>query len=84
MEQETNNAMQYLPVKSKTTAGILYLLLGDLGIGDFYMGRIGWGIVCLLFCWTGIPGVVGFIKGLIILCGSKESFCQKYNVRVEE
>ena len=24
----------------------------------------------LLFCWTGIPAIIGFIDFIIILCGS--------------
>lgn len=73
-----------LPEKSKVAAGVLYLLLGDIGVGNFYMGKIGLGIVDILFCWTGIPGIVGFIRGLIILCGSKESFERKYRVKASE
>lgn len=73
---------QPLPAKSKVAAGILFLLLGDIGVGNFYMGKIGLGVVDLLFCWTGIPGIVNFIRGIIVLCSSDESFCQKYNCRL--
>lgn len=73
-----------LPEKSKVAAGVLYLLLGGIGVGNFYMGKIGLGVVDILFCWTGIPGIVGFIRGLIILCGSKESFERKYRVKASE
>lgn len=73
-----------LPEKSKVAAGVLYLLLGDIGVGNFYMGKVGLGIVDILFCWTGIPGIVGFIRGLIILCGSKESFERKYRVKASD
>lgn len=77
-----NYGYQPLPAKSKVAAGILFILLGDLGIGNFYMGKVGLGIVDLLFCWTGIPGIVNFIRGIIVLCSSDESFCQKYNCRL--
>ena len=80
--QNNSYAYQPLPAKSKVAAGVLFLLLGDLGIGNFYMGRIGLGIVDLILCWTTIPGIVNFIRGIIVLCSSDESFCQKYNCRI--
>ena len=43
---------------------LLAFLLGTFGGQEFYVGSIGWGIVCILFCWTGIPSIVGFIKGI--------------------
>ena len=64
--------------KNKVVAGILAILLGDLGIHKFYLGKIGWGIVYLLFCWTGIPAIVGFIEGIIYLCTDDETFQVKY------
>lgn len=78
-----NFGYQPLPAKSKIAAGLLHLLIGGIGVGNFYMGQIGLGIVDILFCWTGIPAIVNFIRGIIILCSSDESFCQKYNVRLE-
>src|SRR5688500_4448219 len=47
--------------KIKTTAGILAILLGGLGIHKFYLGKIGMGILYILFCWTYIPAIVGLI-----------------------
>ena len=51
------------PVKSKTTAGVLAILLGGIGVHKFYLGKIGMGILYLLFCWTGIPAVIGLFFG---------------------
>lgn len=65
-------------MKNKYVAGILAILLGDLGIHKFYLGKIGWGIVYLLFCWTGIPAIVGLIEGIIYLCTDDETFQVKY------
>ena len=65
-------------MKNKYVAGILAILLGDLGIHKFYLGKIGWGIVYLLFCWTGIPAIVGLIEGIIYLCADDETFQVKY------
>ena len=80
--QFQNYGYQPLPARSKVAAGILFILFGDIGVGNFYMGQIGLGIVDLLFCWTGIPAIVNFIRGIIVLCSSDESFCQKYNCRL--
>lgn len=70
------------PVKSKVAAGLLGILFGGLGIHKFYLGKIGSGIVYLLFCWTFIPSIVGFIEGIIYLCSSDENFQLKNHVRV--
>ena len=65
-------------MKNKVVAGVLAILLGDLGIHKFYLGKIGWGIVYLLFCWTGIPAIVGLIEGIIYLVTDDETFQVKY------
>lgn len=71
------------PIKSKVAAGILGILFGGLGIHKFYLGQIGKGILYLVFCWTFIPGIVGFIEGIIYLCSSDENFQLKNHVRVK-
>ena len=65
-------------MKNKYVAGILAILLGDLGIHKFYLGRIGSGILYLLFCWTGIPAIIGLIEGIIYLCTDDDTFQVKY------
>lgn len=37
------------------------------------------GIIYLLFCWTFIPAIIGFIEGIILLVMDENSFIQKYN-----
>ena len=64
--------------KSKLAAALFALLLGGLGIHKFYLGRIGWGIVYLLFCWTFIPAIIGFIEGILLLVMSDSDFNKKY------
>lgn len=68
-----------LSTKSKTTAGILAILLGDFGVHKFYLGQIGMGILYLLFCWTGVPGIIGIIEGIIYLTQSDAEFAAKYH-----
>lgn len=66
-------------MKNKIVAGVLGILLGNLGIHKFYLGQIGMGILYVVFCWTGIPGIIGLIEGVIYLVKSDEDFNAKYN-----
>jgi len=65
--------------RSRTTAAVLAFFLGGLGAHKFYLGRIGWGIVYLLFCWTFIPSIIAFVEFIVYLCKSDEEFSAKYN-----
>lgn len=71
------------PVKNKLVAGLLGIFLGGIGVHKFYMGKIGMGIIYILFCWTGIPSIVGFIEGIIYLCSNDENFQLKHHVRIQ-
>ena len=64
--------------KSKLAAALFALFLGGIGIHKFYLGRVGWGVVYLLFCWTFIPALVGFIEGILLLVMSDSDFNTKY------
>jgi len=66
-------------MKDKTTAGILAIVLGDFGIHKFYLGQTGLGIVYLLFCWTGIPGLIGIVEGIIYLTQPQEQWDAQHN-----
>ena len=70
------------PVKSKVAAGLLAIFLGGLGIHKFYLGKIGMGILYLVFCWTYIPAIVGLIEGIVYLCSNDENFQLKHHVRL--
>lgn len=48
--------------KDRTTALILTLLLGGVGMRRFYMGQIGLGLVYTIFSWTFIPGIVALVE----------------------
>jgi len=59
--------MQYTSVKKNPTSAVLLaLFLGGLGIHKFYMGQIGLGILYLIFCWTYIPAIIAFIEAFMI------------------
>jgi len=64
--------------KNKVAAAVFALLLGGLGIHKFYLGRVGQGVLYLLFCWTLIPAIIGFIEGIIYLTMSDQEFEAKY------
>ena len=66
-------------MRDKTTAGVLALLLGGLGIHRFYLGQPFIGLAYFLFCWTFIPAILGFIDGLYILVASRAWFDATYN-----
>jgi TM2 domain-containing membrane protein YozV len=70
------------PIKSKTTAGLLAIFLGIFGIHKFYLGQTGKGILYLVFCWTIIPAVIGFIEGIGYLTSNDHNFQMKNQVRV--
>ncbi|MBQ3390305.1 MAG: TM2 domain-containing protein [Firmicutes bacterium] len=71
------------PVRSKIAAGVLGIVLGGLGIHKFYLGKIGLGIVYILFVWTGIPSIIGLVEGIIYLCTDDLTFQLKHRVRLE-
>lgn len=54
---------QYEAVRRDEVVGILLaLFLGTFGIHHFYLRRTGLGVLYLVFCWTGIPSILGFIE----------------------
>ena len=55
---------------SRTAAALLCFFLGGFGAHEFYVGKIGSGILMLLFFWTGIPFIIAFVHFIIILCGT--------------
>lgn len=66
-------------MKSKTTAGILGIILGGFGAHKFYLNKPGKGVAYLLTCWTGIPGIIGLVEGIQYLTWDQEKFDTKYN-----
>ncbi|MDP1713106.1 MAG: FHA domain-containing protein [Anaerolineales bacterium] len=64
--------------KSRTTAGLLAIFLGAFGIHKFYLGQGLAGLIYLVFFWTYIPGIIGFIEGISYFMMSDQQFAQKY------
>jgi len=63
---------------NKVTAGLLALFLGGFGVHKFYLGNSKSGIWYLLFCWTGVPEIIGFIEGIQYFAMSDEDFVNKF------
>jgi TM2 domain-containing membrane protein YozV len=70
--------------KSRPVATLLALLLGGLGIHKFYLGKTVLGIIYLIFFWTGIPALIGWIEGITYLATSDEAWAQRYGGPVQK
>ena len=46
---------------------IFAIVLGNLGVHKFACKKIGAGVIYLAFFWTGIPGVIGLIEGILAI-----------------
>ena len=74
-QQYNNNGYNGQP-KSKIAAGILGILLGSLGVHNFYLGYTGKAVaqllISLLSCGTlaVVSAVWGLVEGIMILTGS--------------
>lgn len=60
--------------RNRLCASLFGILLGTFGIHEFYLGNTFLGILSVLFCWTGIPALVGLVKGIMYLCQPNEEF----------
>jgi len=72
--------------KDKSTAGILGILLGGLGIHHFYLGSSTSGIIeiVLSVVTCGVGGILGIIEGVMLLVMDQNEFDARYNQRAPE
>lgn len=54
-------------VVNKLVYCLLAFFVGGLGIHKFYSGKIGMGILYIVFCWTMIPSLVAFVEMIIAI-----------------
>jgi TM2 domain-containing membrane protein YozV len=59
-------------------AVFLALILGGIGAHKFYVEKPGVGIFYLLFCWTFIPVIFGFIEAIEYATMKEDVFQKKY------
>ena len=65
-------------MKNRVVAALLALFLGGIGVHKFYVGKVGQGLLYLLFCWTGIPAVIALVEAILYLVASDSEFNSKY------
>ena len=64
--------------RNRIVAALFAILLGTFGVHKFYTGKVGMGVLYLVFFWTAIPALVGFIEGIIYLTMSDADFAAKF------
>ncbi len=61
----------------KIAAGVLNILLGGIGVGHFYTGQTLRGVLDIVFCWTGVPAIIGLVEGIIWLCEDDDAWAER-------
>ena len=62
----------------KIINGVLGIFLGGFGIHKFYQRKYFQGILYILFCWSSIPALIGFIEGLRYLFMGLDDYFLSY------
>lgn len=76
---ESKQVVYIATKKSRSLAAFLALVLGGLGIHKFYLNKPGWGLLYLMFCWTFIPAIIGFLEALFYIFMTDGEFQAKYS-----
>ena len=71
-ESQANQVIAAANVKSPTTALILSIFLGTLGVDRFYIGHIGLGVAKLLLAWLTF-GIWTIIDWFLIINATKKA-----------
>ncbi len=66
-------------MKDKTTAALLALFLGSLGIHRFYLRQPGLGILYFFLFFIGISFILGIIDAIVLFAMDQEEFDRRYN-----
>lgn len=78
IQSQNGNQQPIQSNKSRILAAILAIFLGGFGVHKFYLGQAGRGFLFLIFFWTWIPALIGFIQGISYLLMSEQRFAQKF------
>jgi len=65
--------------KNRLIAALLAFFLGGFGIQHFYMGNKWFGILSLVFCWTYIPSIIGFVQAIMLFLMTDDKFYSQCN-----
>ncbi len=66
------------PAKSRSVSVGLALVLGGIGAHKFYLEKPGKGLLYAMFCWTGIPTLVGLYEAVKYIRMDEEEFRVRY------
>lgn len=69
----------FILMKSRTTAAVLAICLGGIGIHRFYLDQPLLGVLYLLFCWTFIPLLVSIVDFIWLLTMDDRTFDMNFN-----
>ncbi len=68
-------------MKNRILAGVLAILWGTLGVHKFYIGKLQSGLLCVVFCWSLVPTIMGIVEGIHYLrCPNNQHFHDHYCV----
>lgn len=65
--------------KSRTISIGLSLVFGGLGAHKFYLEKPGAGFLYLMFCWSGIPSIIGIFDAVKYIRMDEEEFQRRYH-----
>lgn len=69
--------------RNRTFATLLALFFGFIGLQKFYLGRVGSGMLSLLFFWTFLPALIGFWDTIKLAFMDETKFQKIYNRKTE-
>jgi len=71
--------LYYGEAKSRTISIGLALVLGGIGAHKFYLDKPGKGFLYMVFCWTGIPTLVGLYEAAKYIWMNDEEFNRRFD-----
>ena len=77
-DSQANQVIAAANVKSPTTALILSIFLGTLGVDRFYIGHIGLGVAKLLLAWLTF-GIWTIVDWFLIINATKKANLVAFN-----
>jgi TM2 domain-containing membrane protein YozV len=66
------------PRKSRTVSVGLALVLGGFGAHKIYLDKPGKALAYTLFCWTGIPSLIGIVEAVNYIRMDEEEFHRRF------
>lgn len=62
----------------RVIAAILAIVLGVFGAQHFYLKKYVWGVLSLVFFFTGVTAIIGLIQGVLWLLATDADFESRY------